>query len=171
MKKILILVASAAALCFHSCNRNSNQIAVDCDMPDTVALSSEVAYLKNYLEERGIDAVQHPSGVFYIIEEEGGDTKLEACYNVSANYTCHTLRGDFVDKGEETPFNLYDQSLLPGFRIGFSAVGEGGKIRLYLPPSIAYGEKGAAPAIGSNEYIVFDIEVLKATRVYTRSYY
>ena len=38
-------------------------------------------------------------------------------------------------------------------------IAKGGKIRLFIPPPLAYGEKGAGP-IGPNVLLIFEIEVL-----------
>ena len=39
-------------------------------------------------------------------------------------------------------------------------VGEGGKLVLYIPSDLAYGERGNQ-AIAPNSVLVFDVEVLK----------
>jgi FKBP-type peptidyl-prolyl cis-trans isomerase len=42
---------------------------------------------------------------------------------------------------------------------GLTKIAKGGKIRLFIPPHLAYGEKGVGP-IGPNVLLIFEIEVL-----------
>jgi beta-lactam-binding protein with PASTA domain len=49
---------------------------------------------------------------------------------------------------------IYDQNPKPGTKIA-----KGGMIRLFIPPHLAYGERGAGP-IAPNSVIIFEIEVL-----------
>ena len=47
------------------------------------------------------------------------------------------------------------------WQIALPMMKEGSKWMLYIPPNLAYGERGAGRAIGPNETLVFEIELLK----------
>jgi FKBP-type peptidyl-prolyl cis-trans isomerase FkpA len=50
-------------------------------------------------------------------------------------------------------------NIIPGFQQGLLGMSVGGKRRIYIPPSLAYGSGGAGP-IPPNASIVFEIEML-----------
>ena len=51
--------------------------------------------------------------------------------------------------------------VIKGFSEGLTLVGEGGKIRLYMPSDIAYGDRGAGGDIGPGATLIFEVELLK----------
>ena len=42
-------------------------------------------------------------------------------------------------------------------------IGKGGKITLWIPAELAYGERGAGQNIGPNQALRFDVELLEVT--------
>ena len=48
---------------------------------------------------------------------------------------------------------------IPGFDQGVRGMRLGGKRRMYIPPSLAYGSQGSAPNIPPNASIVFEVEL------------
>ena len=61
------------------------------------------------------------------------------------------------------PFTLGTTGIIQGWNQGVVGMAVGGKRRLVLPPSLAYGSAGAPPSIPSNATLVFDIEVVTIT--------
>lgn len=61
-------------------------------------------------------------------------------------------RGDTVD----LPLNM----VIPGWSEGLKLVGKGGKIKLWIPSELAYGQQGAGGMIGPNEAIVFEVDLI-----------
>lgn len=99
------------------------------------------------------------SGLAYVIEEAGEAPAPEATSTVVVKYTGKHLNGDIFDSSEGATFNL--QGVVPGFREGIMLLGKGGKATLYIPGNLAYGVDGnPGGGIGSNEMIVFDVELL-----------
>ena len=60
-------------------------------------------------------------------------------------------------RGEPAQFNL--GGVIPGFKEGLQKVGKGGKITLYIPSKLGYGEQ-ALPGIPPNSTLVFDVEII-----------
>jgi FKBP-type peptidyl-prolyl cis-trans isomerase FkpA len=50
--------------------------------------------------------------------------------------------------------------MLKGFDEAVALLKKGDKARLYLPAALAYGERPPSPAIGANENLIFEVEVL-----------
>jgi FKBP-type peptidyl-prolyl cis-trans isomerase len=65
--------------------------------------------------------------------------------------------GEVFDENEGIEFGA-DQ-VIPGMTEGLTKIAKGGKIRLFIPPHLAYGERGAGP-IAPNSVIIFEVELL-----------
>jgi peptidylprolyl isomerase len=65
------------------------------------------------------------------------------------------------DRGEPFSFTLGAGEVIPGWDQGVEGMKEGGRRELIIPPTLAYGEAGAPPAIGPNETLVFVIDLVE----------
>ncbi|QJW90804.1 FKBP-type peptidylprolyl isomerase [Spirosoma taeanense] len=121
------------------------------------APQSEVTSLKQYLDAQKIKATADKRGFFYTIQSAGSGAKPTACSTVTVNYTGKLTNGTTFDSGNDVTFGL-DQLIL-GWQEGIPLIAPGGRITLYLPPSLAYGaqDQGDIPA---NSILVFTIDLL-----------
>lgn len=97
------------------------------------------------------------SGLHYQILEPGTGALVRPDDLVLLNYKGMFLDGEVFDENEGIEFAA-DQ-VIPGMTEGLTKIAKGGKIRLFIPPHLAYGERGAGP-IGPNIVLVFEIELL-----------
>ena len=51
--------------------------------------------------------------------------------------------------------------VISGWTEALALMKPGDKWEVYLPPSLAYGDKGAGSRIGPNEVLVFEVELLE----------
>lgn len=65
------------------------------------------------------------------------------------------------DKDEPAEFPL--NGVISGWTEGLQLVGKGGKIMLWIPAKLAYGPTGSGAAIGPNEALEFEVELLDVT--------
>lgn len=64
------------------------------------------------------------------------------------------------DRNETFTFQLGGGRVIPGWEQGVPGMRVGGRRQLVIPPSQAYGPQGQPPAIGPNETLAFDIDLL-----------
>lgn len=63
------------------------------------------------------------------------------------------------EKGDTARFAL--NRVIKGWGEGLQLVGEGGKIKLWIPTELGYGERGGGPMIGPNVPLVFEVDVIE----------
>ena len=72
----------------------------------------------------------------------------------------------FNKKGKiikEEPIEFPLDRVINGWTEGMKLIGPGGKIILYIPAELAYGERGAGDVIGPNEALEFEVELIKVS--------
>jgi FKBP-type peptidyl-prolyl cis-trans isomerase FkpA len=72
-------------------------------------------------------------------------------------YTGRLTNGSVFDSSTGATFAL--ANLITGWQQGIPYIGKGGKITLYLPPSLGYGSQ-ASGSIPANSILIFEIELI-----------
>jgi len=140
---------------FSSCLKDSEPQACNYDACAYKAPDAEIQRVKAYLDSMGITATQHCSGMFYKIDNAGTGKTPEACDYVNATYKGMFTNGTVFDQSTTgTDFSL--GSVIQGWTNGVPLINEGGKITLYIPPSLAYGPNDYS-TIPGNSILIFDI--------------
>ena len=110
-------------------------------------------------EKEGV--VETESGLQYKIEVEGTGISPEETDTVEVNYVGRLIDGtefdSSYDRGESVKFPL--NRVIKGWTEGLTYVKEGGKIQLYIPAELGYGQRGTGPIPG-NSTLIFDIELV-----------
>lgn len=135
-----------------SCKKDGN-----CPEVTITAPASEVATLKAYLDAANITATEDSRGFFYTISSQGSGSHPDACDGVTVDYTGELTTGVPFDEGQNVSFYL--SQLITGWQLGIPLIAPGGRITLYLPPSLAYGTTGSG-SIPPNANLVFVIDLL-----------
>lgn len=101
-------------------------------------------------------------GVQYTVLEEGEGASPSPSDTVKVHYTGRLINGEIfdssVERGEPASFQV--GQVIKGWQQALQEMKVGGKWRLYIPPELAYGERGAPPKIGPNEVLIFEVELL-----------
>lgn len=122
-------------------------------------MAESAAFLTEISKKPGV--VETQSGLRYEIIKPGEGSAPKATDTVKAHYTGSLVSGKVFDssvqRGEPVEFPL-DQ-VIPGWTEGLQKIAKGGKIKLYVPPQLAYGDDGR-PGIPPASTLVFEIEIL-----------
>lgn len=119
-------------------------------------------FLKENSSKEGVKTTA--SGLQYKILKEGSGRSPKASDTVKVHYRGTLLDGTEFDssykRGEPIEFPL--NRVIPGWTEGVQLAKEGGKLQLFIPSKLAYGESGTPGGpIGPNETLIFEIELLK----------
>ncbi len=112
--------------------------------------------------------VSLPYGLRYGELTVGCGDVVKAGDQVTAEYTGWLQDGNEFDSTrgpgrQPFVFIVGQQQAIPGVDAGVLAMHVGGKRRLEIPPSMAYGPQGVPPTIPANSTVLVDIEVLSAS--------
>ena len=101
------------------------------------------------------------SGLYYEIVETGDDVRASDADSVTLHYHGTLIDGTVFDsskdRGEPATFPV--SGVVPGFSEGVKLVGNGGKVKLYIPPVLGYGDRPGG-RIPPNATLIFDIEMI-----------
>lgn len=106
--------------------------------------------------------VELPSGLQYEIIKEGNGAKPKATDQVKCHYHGTLINGTVfdssVERGEPATFGV--NQVIPGWVEALQLMPVGSKWRLFIPPYLAYGERGAGQSIEPNSTLIFEVEIL-----------
>lgn len=126
-------------------------------IPDTLSLESEQEFVKACGAEKG--AVTLPSGLVFITEKAGsGDFPTDTTM-VEMLYTARFSNG-YVFDSTEVPVEAEVGELVAGFSEGLNMMQPGGRYRLVMPATLAYGPRGIKGNIPGNAALDFTVELV-----------
>jgi FKBP-type peptidyl-prolyl cis-trans isomerase FkpA len=125
------------------------------------------AKARGFSADLGVDTTtmtNAPAGFWYTDVAAGQGAEAEPGRTVRVHYTGWLPDGKKFDssrdRGEPFAFTLGAGQVITGWDEGVKGMKVGGRRKLVLPPSMAYGEAGAPPDIAPGATLVFDVEVL-----------
>lgn len=170
MKKILFgLFVLVGGVVFSGCLKSKDP---GCPYTDVTkkAPDTQIVKVKNYLDTAGVTdyVMDSTSGVFYKIMSPGTTTSPAVCSVITFYYEGKLTNGTTFDKSPaNSPSTLWLGDLIVGWQKGLKFIkGGGGKIRLYIPPYLGYGDTEikdqttGATRIPAKSILIFDVELL-----------
>jgi FKBP-type peptidyl-prolyl cis-trans isomerase len=109
------------------------------------------------------------SGVQYKVHASGKGASPKGTDTVKVHYKGRLIDGRFFDgsyTGEapakrDKPVEFPLNGVIKGFKESLTHMKVGDRWTVYLPPELAYGEKGSPPSIGPNAVLIFDLELVE----------
>lgn len=103
------------------------------------------------------------SGLQYIVLEPGDGPVPGPQDRVKVHYEGRLIDGTVFDssieRGEPVTFPV--DAVIPGWTEALQIMHEGAKLTLFIPPELAYGQRGAGADIGPGETLIFDVELIE----------
>ncbi len=123
-------------------------------------MAKSTAFLADNKAKPGV--VTLPSGLQYIELVPGKGAAPKAGDTVTVNYRGTLLDGTEFDssysRNQSSKFSL--QNLIPGWQEALLLMKPGAKWKIFIPPQLAYGDKGAGQTIEPNSMLIFEIELV-----------
>lgn len=103
-----------------------------------------------------------PSGLQYKVIKSGTGALPKETDTVMVHYTGALINGKEFDssykRGEPASFGL--NGIIQGWKEALLMMKTGSKWQLFIPSSLAYGERGAGRDIGPNSALIFEVELV-----------
>lgn len=164
MRKIFLGVV-VCALLFSACKKVDDE----CPYSNSTAsaTTAERDNLRTILSNASITATEHSSGVFYNITVPGTGTNPDVCSNITVKYTGSLVsNGSVFDSNSNTSGTTFTLGgLIAGWQAILPLVKAGGKVTMYIPPSLGYGQQNIRDGqnniiIPGNSNLKFEMELL-----------
>ena len=125
------------------------------------ALEKSKAFLAENRKKPGVKMLE--SGVQYEVIEEGSGTPPTESDKVKVHYEGRTIDGKKFDSSRDRgqPATFAVKGVVKGFGDALTHMKPGARWKVYIPPELGYGKRGAGNVIGPNEVLVFDLELLE----------
>ncbi|MBI3886541.1 MAG: FKBP-type peptidyl-prolyl cis-trans isomerase [Opitutae bacterium] len=132
-------------------------------------LSEAAAFFTKLKENKNVQEL--PDGLRYEILKPGTGAFPKLGQTVKVHYVGSSVAGQVFDssvaRGQPVEFVLQapdaagGQGTIAGMLEGLQKINVGGKIRLYIPPHLAYGDDGLQGVIPPSAALVFEVEMLE----------
>ena len=120
----------------------------------------EMAFLAENATLDGVNVTE--SGLQYIVLQEGSGPKPKANDTVIVHYEGALTNGKVFDSSyqKNQPEEIPLDQVIPGWTEGIQLMNVGSTYLIYIPSSLAYGERGAGQIIPPFSTLIFSIELL-----------
>jgi len=118
------------------------------------------AFLAANKKKEGVKTLS--SGLQYKVIREGTGQMPKSTDTVTTNYRGTLIDGTEFDSsykwGQPAKFPI--KGVIAGWTEALKLMKVGSKWQIFIPPDLAYGERGAGNVIGPNATLIFDIELI-----------
>ncbi len=163
-RKFLLMLA--VPLVMTACKKNNDTYTCTPENPTTVAPANELTDLQTYLANKGLigTVTRHDNNFYYLVEDAGTGITPNTCSSVRVSYEGKLTNDVTFTSADElnNPQTYTLNQLIKGWQLGLQLIKKGGKIKLFLPPSLAYGSN-AVGTIPANSILIFEVSLIDVT--------
>ncbi len=124
-------------------------------------LAAGKTFLSKNEKKEGVTTL--PSGLQYKVIEKGSGSSPKKTDNVTVHYKGTLIDGTEFDssyrRGKPATFRV--DGVIAGWTEALKRMKPGAKWQLFIPPDLAYGERGAGQRIGPNSTLIFEVELIR----------
>ncbi len=123
-------------------------------------LADGKAFLAENGKKEGVTTTE--SGLQYKVLKKGEGVAPTVTDTVTVNYRGTLIDGTEFDssykRGEPATFQL--NRVIKGWTEGLQLMKPGAKYQLFVPPGLAYADRGAGQRVGPNSMLIFEVELI-----------
>jgi FKBP-type peptidyl-prolyl cis-trans isomerase FklB len=151
-----VLKEYSSKLAKHRANKRREQAAGN--------LQKSRNYLAGTAGKEGVKETQ--SGLLYKVLRKGNGARISLSDKVKVSYEGRLIDGTVFDSSyaRGKPVVIPVSKVIKGWQEALLLMPVGSKYRLFIPPHLAYGQRGVGEKIGPNEALVFDLELLSVNK-------
>ena len=136
---------------FISCSNDDQPV-------DLVSLNNNE--IQDYLAENNLQAEKSPSGLYYIIENEGTGERPTTTDQVRVVYKGYFTNGNVFDQSSSEGISINLQRVIRGWTEGITYFKEGGSGMLFIPSHLGYGPEDYM-GIPGGSVLIFEINLIE----------
>jgi FKBP-type peptidyl-prolyl cis-trans isomerase FkpA len=142
--KYLSVIGLLFAIVFSSCSADQSE--------------TDATTIKNYITTKNLNAVEGPSGLWYVIRTAGSGKTPTINDQVEVTYKGQLSDGTVFENATNSTL-LALKNTIKGWQVGLPLIKENGEITLIIPSALGYGTR-ATGNIPANSVLIFDIALL-----------
>ncbi len=119
-------------------------------------------FLEDNKKKEGVKTTA--SGLQYKVLKDGNGAQPKATDTVTVNYRGTLINGTEFDssykRGQPATFPV--NGVIKGWTEALQLMKVGSKYQLFIPSTLAYGERAVSPDLGANSTLIFEVELMDA---------
>ena len=160
-RRILEVVLLAA---FSGCAQQPSAVSKSESAPTQAPMKESEVWLKRNLQNN--DVRQTSTGLQYKVlrttQNCFPDPKVPVVVHYKGSFTDGSVFDSSYDRGVPGRYPL--DKMIAGWTEGIPMMRQGELWEFYIPPKLAYGDKGSPPVVKPDAVLIFQIELVKAER-------
>ncbi len=169
MLKSYCLVIFSALLLSLSCRRSGSEATLpskpgkqDMEEVNRYLVRKDREVILNYIERKNLKMTESPTGLWYMVKEQGTGDYLKDNDHIIMDFECSLLDGTLCySSSEQGPKDIIigRSDIEPGMNEGLKLLRRGAEAIFILPPFLAYGLVGDGKKIPPRSTIVYNVRI------------